>query len=201
MQAEAAHWLSATFQFRPKQQKASSTCSLLHFQRLYIYTIFTYTIVYPGNVWGEVCSGGGWRWWRHGRNRRRIGWAHTKSQETSLALWKWDTNVRGTSVLVHACVCVWVRMRYAAVLCQSQPQLQLYVRRECGQSTHAEKTTKQYEKCVTSSRQCVFVCVCVCVRTYLTYRVYVWFSVHLCVCVCSCKNNNTDRVCRFCSHY
>lgn len=71
-------------------------------------------------------------------------------------------------------------MRYAAVLCQSQLQLQLYVRRECGQSTHAEKTTKQYEKCVTSSRQCVFVCVFL--RAYLTYRVYVCFSVH-CVCV------------------
>lgn len=73
-------------------------------------------------------------------------------------------------------------MRYAAVLCQSQLQLQLYVRRECGQSTHAEKTTKQYEKCVTSSRQCVFVCVRV--RAYVSDVPCIRLILCALVCVC-----------------
>lgn len=211
--------LSATFQFRPKQNK--SFFNLFAFALpaslppLSQNTIFTHTTVYPANV----------EWWllllclTYGGgdgmgNRRRIRWAHTRSQETSLALWKWDTNER-VNVLALACMCVCVCVN-ANALCRSIVPVSAsasVVRETWMWTEHPRGINDEAIRkvCDKLASQCVCVCLCAaCACAYLTYlymydsfsaRVHLCMYICVCVRLCSCKNNNTDRVCCFCSHY
>lgn len=183
--------LSATFQFRPKQNK--SFFNLFAFALpaslppLSQNTIFTHTTVYPANVeWWLVLLcltyGGG-----DGMgNRRRIRWAHTRSQETSLALWKWDTNER-VNVLALACMCV---PQYCASLSFSF---------SCTWDVNVDRApTRNKRRSDTKSvwQARVSVCVCVYVRRVRIWRTcicmilslpeYIYACTFVCVCDCVC---------------
>lgn len=151
---------------------------------LHLYNIYVYNCIYPANMGGVVSSGGGWRWWRHGRNSRRIGWAHTKSQETSLALCKWDTNVRGTCVLVHACmyVCTFACV-CANALCRSVVPVSAsasVVRETWMWTEHPRGKNDQAIRKVCDKFASVWLCVCV--RIWRTVSMY--GCLFLCVFVC-----------------